>query len=210
MEYVSGVRRVLGCVLGLSLALTACNSDDEEGAAPPRATVATATSTTTPADPYAIPATIDVAYVQRVLDKLYEIEAEAAAEIVREREIVRTAAEKLASIYFEYQLNQELRDWQRLLRSDPTELSPARLEVKTRELRRADTTCIIAAVELDSRSRFPATDAVSLLDTVLIPKGSSQLEHELNPTPWVIRLQAAGGPAGEPLEFDACVLLPQE
>ena len=70
------VRRVLRRVVALALLLTACSS----GHRVPTAQVRPAPPTT--ADPYAVPAVIDIAYVNRVLAALDQVDGDATREAV--------------------------------------------------------------------------------------------------------------------------------
>jgi len=197
MEYVPLVRRGLGCLVALTLVFGACNRDTDEPS-PPRAT-STSTTTTAPADPYAIPDTIDVAYVQRVIDKLYEIEAEAAAEIVANKELVPSAAEKLRSIYAVDELNAQLRAWGDIVSGD--ELNsfknpPGPVEVSVVRIGTATATCVRVETLEDATPTAvsPQTPYSNFLRLIRAAPGQ-------NPTPWVIAEESLEAPA----DFDTCV-----
>jgi hypothetical protein len=84
-------------VVGL-LALAACSSA-EPAAQVPSATVPTAPATTTTTDPYAVPAVIDAAYVNRVLAGLDAVVGDVVRLVVRTKTIPPEGVERLRAIY---------------------------------------------------------------------------------------------------------------
>lgn len=198
MEYRVAVRRVLGCAVVLLLAFTACNGGDDDTASP--TTTAPSTTTTGPADPYAIPDTIDVAYVQRVIDKLYEIEAEAVRLIVAERELVPAAAERLAAVFLQDELNAQLRNWGDLIPSglDDFRSDPGVVRTTINEVPNASTTCIFVDLteNFDDVAASPAPPGQTYL--VLRPKAPAQDPASRNPTPWMIGMDVVSIDGGAP------------
>jgi hypothetical protein len=87
----------LAAVLALS-SLSACNGGDASLSDPPE-TVGTAPAQTTTTDPYAVPAVIDEAYVNRVLAGLDAVMGDVARLVVKTRTIPPEAVERLRSVY---------------------------------------------------------------------------------------------------------------
>lgn len=204
MEYRVAVRRVLGCAVVLLLAFTACNGGDDDTASP--TTTAPSTTTTGPADPYAIPDTIDVAYVQRVIDKLYEIDGDAARVIVREGELVPLAAERLAAVYSPAELDIQLRLWNDALRAglqgfrDP----PGNRGVVVQRLMRVSEQCVSFAATDDFGAVVENPPPPSTNFFALEPKTAARDEGGLNPTPWMVAFDRAPDPASGAEPEDPC------
>ncbi len=89
--------RIAGAALALvPVPILAAGCGSSTASAGPGATVPRAASTsTTSADPYAIPSPITAAYVQRVLDAIEAINAETAGIVVQQRALVPEAARLL-------------------------------------------------------------------------------------------------------------------
>jgi hypothetical protein len=86
-------------VAGLSLVLLASCASGTRKAAPPSATVGTAAPTTTTTDPYAVPAVIDAAYVNRVLAGLDAGVGDVVRMVVATKTIPREAYDRLRALY---------------------------------------------------------------------------------------------------------------
>jgi len=84
-------------VLVVGVALGACSG--HPAAAPGTATVPTAVERTTTTDPYAVPATIDVAYVNRVLATFDAINGDAVRLIYQSKGYPGEAAERFRAMY---------------------------------------------------------------------------------------------------------------
>lgn len=186
MEYRVAVRRVLGCAVVLLLAFTACNGGDDDTASP--TTTAPSTTTTGPADPYAIPDTIDVAYVQRVIDKLDQVDGEATRIIVREGELVPAAADYLKAVYRGPELDAQLQLWLDDIGDglDSYRRPPGDVTSAVERILHAAANCIAVATVRD----FSATTANAMPPrrTVLTlePHASNQDPLRLNTTPWMV------------------------
>ena len=183
------MRRVLGCALLLGLMAAGCSDGDGGSSGGPRATVPKASTTTAPADPYAIPDTIDIAYVQRVLDKLYEIEGDAVRIIVAERALVPAAVEKLQAIFLADELNAQLDGWTDIIREGELTTfasDPRAVSVVVRQLPEVTASCISIRTTEDpsagaSTPQEPYANLVSLGR-----KSDAQDRGRANPTPWMI------------------------
>src|SRR5581483_2350776 len=93
-------RRAAAGLVSVGLLLSACGKSATAHQAAstklPQPTVPpTAPTTTTPADPYAIPATIDAAYLNRVFLALEHIDGDATRLIVANKKLVPEAARHL-------------------------------------------------------------------------------------------------------------------
>ena len=84
---------------GLAMLVLAGCSSAEPAEDVPSATVPTAPATTTTTDPYAVPAVIDEAYVNRVLAGLDAAVGEVVRMVVRTRTIPREAVDRLRAVY---------------------------------------------------------------------------------------------------------------
>ncbi len=95
------VRRtaIQAVLAGIVLAASAACSDSSADKASPTATVATEPPRTTTTDPYAVPATIDIAYVNRVLAGLDAAVGDVTRLVVRTRAITQEAYDRLKAIY---------------------------------------------------------------------------------------------------------------
>ena len=146
------------------------------------------TATTAPADPYAVPATIDVTYVQRVLDALDAIRAPVVAELLAIRSVSLPMARRLAAIY-----NPEEHDRQvQLMESQAgRDLSvfkdpPGVRRTIVKRLLSARPDCISMEVEFDSSAvlKNPAPPTPTYL--ALQPTEPSSDPANVNPTPYSI------------------------
>ncbi len=89
-----------GAVVALLLLLcAACSSGGTHSTA--RTADATVPASTTTTDPYAVPATIDIAYLNRVFAALEKINGDATRLIVAHHAITPDAAKLLSAIYTE-------------------------------------------------------------------------------------------------------------
>jgi hypothetical protein len=98
------VRRAAAAVVGLSL-LAACSTGSGKSG-PPGATVGTAPPQTTTTDPYAVPAVIDAAYVNRVLAGLDAANGDIVRLLVSTKTITPEMIERLKALYIDRDLLQ--------------------------------------------------------------------------------------------------------
>ena len=102
----------VGCgwlaVLGLVVGSTGCATRTVAGGT---ATVPTAVTTTT-VDPWAVPAVIDVAYLQRVMDRLDQSLGDALRELVAAKSVDPKVDQILRAIYSDSELPVAERDFQ--------------------------------------------------------------------------------------------------
>lgn len=88
-----------GLVGAVFLAVLVACSSDPQSSAEPSATVPTAPATTTTTDPYAVPAVIDAAYVNRVLAGLDAAFGDIMRELVRIQALPPSTLDRLKGIY---------------------------------------------------------------------------------------------------------------
>ncbi|HEV3402349.1 MAG TPA: hypothetical protein VG078_11060, partial [Acidimicrobiales bacterium] len=89
----------MAAVAALALLLGGCGGGDGDEALPPPPSIAE--PTTVPADPYAVPAVIDAAYVNRVLEGLDAAMSDVVRLVIRSRDLPPEAVERLEAIYAE-------------------------------------------------------------------------------------------------------------
>ncbi len=191
--------RTAACI-AIALA-TACSGNDRK--ATPSATVPTAPAQTTTTDPYAVPAVIDAAYVNRVLAGLDAASGEVTRLVLSTRAIPPEAIERLKALYSDAAaLQLSLDSYQEMLRSNFAGLkpTPGNVHTQTEQLLSVNSNCIFAQVIRD----YSATAVRSVPPTpewvALRPKGSSDPSH-YNPTPWSFiyeGFERNGGPPSNP------------
>jgi hypothetical protein len=164
------------------VAATACSSKE---AAIPSATVPTAPAQTTTTDPYAVPAVIDTAYVNRVLAGLDQAKGDVTRLIVNARTIPPEAIDRLRSLYSNQAFLQLVIDgYQDDVASGFKDYrpNPGNRKTTVNELLTVQSTCIFVRVTRD----FSATslNATSNQNTwvALGPKQADPSRY--NPTPW--------------------------
>ncbi len=132
--------------------LAACSSGDAEPSAQASATVSTAPATTTTTDPYAVPAVINAAYVNRVLAGLDAVSGDVIRLILRTRTFPPEGFDRLKSIYgTDAQLDRILDSLSRDIAQGMSGYRPDPGNKITRvaEILSATPTCIFARVERD-------------------------------------------------------------
>lgn len=187
------VRPLLPALLALTLLAAACSDDSD--ALGPTATVGTAPSTTTvPPDPFAVPAAIDAAYVERVTNKLYEVIGEARRLTMQQGATPPEAIDRLRAAYHP-SLAQPMID---ALVFDLYHGFPAGLDgdlqLTVKQVVRADQECIVAATEMDASLVDQEAGEPYLMTTVLLPLDPALDKGGYNPTPWSILRASASTP----------------
>ncbi|MCU1460234.1 MAG: hypothetical protein JWO37_309 [Acidimicrobiales bacterium] len=171
-------------VLGALIATAACSSSTPKAGN----SVPTAAATTTTTDPYAIPATIDVAYVQRVMDAIDPLLGKAAQALVREKSVTgewakyaRAALDDkgLASAKYgaQLELGVNLRDVK------PT---PGQPRTTVQAIVASGPSCVAARAFRDSSelTTLPHSSGDSNIELRLVQEAWDP--ENLNPTPWVV------------------------
>lgn len=93
-----------GLVGAVFLAVLVACSSDPQSSAEPSATVPTAPATTTTTDPYAVPAVIDAAYVNRVLAGLDAAFGDIVRELASARRLPDNTPDRLKGVYGDLEL----------------------------------------------------------------------------------------------------------
>ncbi len=179
-------RTAAGVSLLLAGALGACSSADEPAA--PTATLGTVPPVTPTTDPYAVPAVIDEAYVNRVLEALDAANGDVLRLVVRERTIPTEALDRLRALYLDEELLQlqidvPQSDLRRGLSGIRAEPGNQRTIVK--QMITIKPSCLYVRADRDSAQ--VATNPRPELRTIwigLVPMDESRDVAQYNPTPW--------------------------
>jgi hypothetical protein len=172
-------------VILLVLIATACSSSK-----PHAKTTTTIAAVTTTTDPYAIPATIDVPYVQRVIDAIDPLLGKAAQALVRDRAIsadylhyLRAASDELGERATRdgdlYELAAKLKDYKP---------QPGQPRSQVLSILVATPRCVFAKVHRDSSEIISLPGASADKFVELLPRNPARDPQAINPTPWVIDL----------------------
>jgi hypothetical protein len=178
-------------VLVAALAFAAgCNGKADGG---PVATIPpSSTSTSAPTDPYAVPAVIDEAYVNRVLAALDQVEGDVVRSLVANRIPQVDDTARLRAIYNDPQFQLELDG---LIKSANTDLSeyrtpPGNRKTRVTRLLAARPNCIVLEADKDFSEvvRIPPPSPPDEVDVItLLPTQADADPKDLNPTPWSIK-----------------------
>ena len=187
----------VGCgwlaVLGLVVGSTGCATRTVAGGT---ATVPMAATTST-VDPWAVPAVIDVAYLQRVMDRLDQSLGDALRELVAAKSVDPKVDQILRSIYSDSELPVAERDFQ-LHPGDLAEFRavPGNPTSQVSKVLSASAVCVY----FYARRHFDAVFAHAIPDQdtygwLAIERGSPSA---LNPTGWRYRHDAGPQPTKDP------------
>jgi hypothetical protein len=189
VHQMGGPRAVRVALAALLLAASAaCNSSDDPGPEPASPTVATEPAPTTTTNPYAVPAVIDAAYVNRVLAGLDAVIGDVTRLVLRTKTIPPEAYDRLKAVYSDpdflqiaidgYQL--DIREGFRAYR-----LQPGNNVTTVTELLTARSDCIFAKVERDfSAVGVSSQDRPRIQWVGLRRLDAARDPNQLNPTSW--------------------------
>ena len=183
--------------------LGACGGNDTPSSA--GATVPKATSSTTPADPYAIPPTIDAAYLNKVFAALERVDGDATRLILQSKTLPPEAARRLRAIYDEEEFKAQVDLWLDLItkkelgRSKP---NPGDRVTTVRQVLRGGGDCTYVAVARDY-SQIIGDPAPTAEYVGLKPSDATRDPADLNPTPWMIFFDGSNRDGSAPP--DPCV-----
>lgn len=174
------------------LTVAAACSDGEAQVGVPSATVGTEAPTTTTTNPYAVPAVIDAAYVNRVLGGLDQIAGNITREVFRSRSISDQVVQQLRAIYStDPNVQLEIDLFQELARSGFASLRdpPGNQVTKVEELITAESRCIFARVSRDLSAVSKETTGPSPRRywVALVPLDPARDVNGLNGTSWAYR-----------------------
>lgn len=168
---------------------------------PPRGSSTTSTSVD-----YSVPAVIDVAYVEKVMEALDHVYGDAIRILAREREITKEFLEHLAAIYTPSQFEFTQRLWVRDVAAglEGLRANPGDPRTAVLELLRAERRCILARVDRDFSPANSAPDRPTPQEYVALVPVIDHARH--NPTPWTISFDGyiaspAGAPPAEPCDI---------
>ncbi|MHB1785407.1 MAG: hypothetical protein ACYCS7_04545 [Acidimicrobiales bacterium] len=182
--------RVVAGLLGISLLAGACGTSAKAAVTGPTVPSAAAYSPTT-TDPYAVPKVITVAYVQKVLDKLDAIGAEAIQNIVSTHQFTPQAADLFKSITTASQFEQQANISVAQIASGLTNYRPAVGPIVDTVQTLLDTsqTCIFVSVKRDPSAMLITRPPVKTQYFVLsssTPANTLSVHGLSNPTHWRI------------------------
>lgn len=198
------IRVALAAVLLTASAACSPGSADRAG---PTATVRTEPPATTTTNPYAVPAVIDVAYVNRVLAGLDALRGDATRVVVRARTIPRDVYDRLRAAYGTDQWLQLAID---ILQNDMRrnfagyDSEPGNEITTVSELITTKPTCVFARVTRDYSAVGPGASKTSDRNWVgLKLEDSSRDPSGFNATGWALVYD--GFPADRTPPRDPCV-----
>jgi hypothetical protein len=196
--------RCVGGLLALTLlgaALAGCDRSSTE-AQPQGATVPTAAPTTTTTDPYAVPAVIDIAYVNRVLAGLDAVMGDVIRLIVSTRIIPREAADRVRAVYAtDHLLNLTLDGFSQDVAAglEDYRREPGNRVTKVSQVIEASPSCIFASVTTDySAISAHGGSSSSLSWVALVPRNPSRDPFSFNETGWMLRYDGVQGDGSAP------------
>ena len=152
------------------------------------ATVPRATTTT---DPYAVPATIDIPYLNRVFVALDHINGEATRLIVAARRITPEAAELLHAVYADDEFKVQAEGWNNSIDAGLTTFRsvPGDRTTQVGHIRTVRPTC----VALDATRDYNAIRSQPVAPSEALIALERHVADQLNPTPWRIASDLKSG-----------------
>ncbi len=200
-----GVRR-LAVALALSALLAACSGGTVAAPPPSSTTEPPPTSTSSTTEPatttstslgFDKPATIDVAYVQRVLDEIYRLEGDAARHLYANKVPDAEFNERLEAIFGDPELSDAKTSFGRDAAERLSNFTepPGDPIVKVLSIVDSAPDCIVAQATLNFTALYKRTAPAS--PTVLIQLLAGSVEP-LNPVPWGVVAAGPASPATDP------------
>lgn len=182
------VRSVAARLMLVLVLVAAVGCSRSPAAAPPSATVGTEPPRTTTTDPYAVPAVIDEAYVNRILSVFDAINGEVSRLVVRTRTIPPEAIDRYRSIYGKgkaLQLQVDLLQNDMLNSFADYKDPPGDQRTTVERLLTVTPTCLFVQVQRDySAVTVQSNPSPSRLWVVLLPDPGDIDPWQYNPTPW--------------------------
>jgi hypothetical protein len=182
--------------------LGACGGDDTPAQA--GATVPKATTPTTAADPYAVPATIDAAYLTKVFAALDGVDGDATRLILRTKNLPPEAAERLASIYGEKEFRVQTGRWLDVLEAGNLagyKPEPGNLKTSVVRVISSNSQCVFLLGQRDHSAIAVSPPAPQDTYFYLQPLEPIRNRKQFNPTPWMISgegFNSDGSAPGDP------------
>jgi hypothetical protein len=175
------------CLAVMAVVLSACGSSTGAISRPPDPQPADSTPITA-ADPYAIPATIDAAYINRVMKALEDVRGQVRRDVYKSQSFSQVDYNKLDDIYDGEELSAQRKSY-----SDASEVSHP--EAKSNPGDEIYTVSKIRAARSDCIA-FEAIDDTNAVDTTPEPPIGPKIvvlwpekaAYGFNPTPWKIEM----------------------
>jgi hypothetical protein len=200
----TAIQAVLAALAFTALAACSDSSSDKAG---PTATVATEPAPTTTTDPYAVPAVIDAAYVNRVLAGLDAAVGDVLRLIMRTNTIPPEAYDRLKALYANPEFMQiKIDGYQRDIRErfKSYRPSPGNKISTVNRLLTARPTCVFVEVQRDYKAVGVAPSSDLDMQWVgLKPLDPNRDPHHFNPTQWAYTYD--GFPPDRSQPPDPCV-----
>lgn len=169
----------------------ACSPGGADGPETTVPTSATTVATTAVADPFAIPALIDAAYVDRVLAALNKVEGDLVRELVERNAVDTSARSRLRAIYNDPKFEQEFDSLIKLFGRGTAEFKrpPGDRVTTVTEVVSASPACILVRTSSDYSDVVvnpPPKEPGEVDVTTLRPTQAEADPENLNPTPWSV------------------------
>lgn len=188
-------RSWVGVVIALGVVAGACSGGDgprrPEPTVPVEATTTSSTATTLDPSAYAVPETIDQAYVQKVVSAYDRVLGDAIRVLKRDGGLSDDFLKRLLAIYTEAEFEFQQKAWRELVnggRLQRTPETPGDPQTTIGSIVSATPTCVTARAERDNSANLLVPQAESQQDDyiVLVRNRGDRDPLNLNPTPWVI------------------------
>jgi hypothetical protein len=185
------------------LAAGACSGGGEAlgpaGAVGPPPT--TTSTTARPIDPAVIPtdpADIDEAYVQVVVDALFEVDAKATEIFVETRRLEPAAIEYLRAIYVPEEVDRQINIWGQTLARGSETLLPGVLENDVTRVIDLTEDCVYVEVIRDYSQTTTRDVTPGIVYLGLTPKGREDDPEEQNSSAWVLFMDGLNVDGSQP------------
>jgi hypothetical protein len=202
--------RIVATVLTAAalVALTGCRTATPKG---PDTTVPTAApasvTTATTAVSYAVPATIDVAYVQKVMGALDHIEGEIARHVAATHALDGDFGRYMVALYGGESLQLQQQLWESVASKAFQQLRPQPRDPKTTIVRliAASPGCLLVRADRDYINTFvPSGPPGPPRYVGLVPITQDRNLDGRNPTPWIVTFDGSFSDSHEPTTEEAC------
>jgi len=173
----------------LLMTAVACGPSKDQATPAPIVTVATEPERTTTTNPYAIPAVIDAAYVNRVLAGLDAITGDVVRLVLKTKTIPREAYDRLRAIYAtDDWLQLEIDSFQKDLRNGLTGYrpDPGNAITTATQLITVTPTCVFARVNRDYSAVGTNSTTSDTQWVALRPLSTDRDSQRYNPTTWAL------------------------
>jgi hypothetical protein len=169
-----------------ALVLASCGGSPTSRAQAPQASVPA--SVASAPDPFAVPATINKPYVQKVLDAIEQVEAGATQEVVATRSVDNTAALRMRAVDGDAEFQFEVNGWLNEIQSGLSHVrsNPGAARDRVATLFRATSSCVFLSAVRDISAVAVTPPAPRLTYIELVQLAPKNDPTHLNPTGWAI------------------------